>query len=632
MRRPWKIRQALWAAATSGLIATVTLASSLLGQDPNPAPPAAAPMTLVELARSMAGRFQTPDEATVAQKLALVREEAAQLDRFLARGGPAVRTGWHRYLEWETLLNQLEQPTPDLQQLNVVLQKLYADVDGVEKGPYRELRAALHDFMNTSAVFRSPNMAQQYDKQLETIIEALEKYPQQQDVDTALVIGRGMGWLSDAGQASELVQAVRREYVRPNLYASVSARFAQVGGEESLDETIQLSDNILGTSLVGVARTTGNVRLALIPNQERAEFEIRLDGTALSENTGTNRGVVIYTSGRTTIAATKRISVDALGIHDEPASATCDTQTSITGICHRLRLVRNIAWNQANRQKSQAEAIANGRAAWRVQQQMDDRAEEMLGDGRTKFLKNFRNPLLRKNEFPQQMQLSTTSDRLLVTMLQANLFQLAAPSPPPEMDEHFDIAVRLHESFAGNFSEAMIGGFTLTDERLVEILEENNREVPDELKIDPSKDPWSITFARTQPIRLEVRDQKLKITIRGREFSRGEQVVGAEMDIWAVYNLERTPQGARLTREGEVQAEYPRGGFENPAKIAVKTLMRKKFDALFKSELDGQGLKLGGRFDKVGALKLGHLDASQGWLSLGWSLPPDPATTAQNLR
>ena len=46
-----------------------------------------------------------------------------------------------------------------------------------------------------------------------------------------------------------------------------------------------------------------------------------------------------------------------------------------------------------------------------------------------------------------------------------------------------------------------------------------------------------------------------------------------------------------MTREGEVEAEYTKQGFENAAQIAVKTLMRKKFGALFKEEFVGDGLQ-----------------------------------------
>jgi hypothetical protein len=340
--------------------------------------------------------------------------------------------------------------------------------------------------------------------------------------------------------------------------------------------------------------------------------------------------VVIHSTGYADLAGSKRIEVDAEGIHSRPARASAATYTSINDISHRIQVIERIAWKQARRQKARAEGIASSRAASRLAQQMNQRAHEMLAEPRDTFATKFRYPLLRRGEFPQMFELATTTDRINVRMLQANMFQLAAPSSPPEIEAH-DVDVRLHESFVGNFSEAMIGGFELTDERLVEILEENNREVPDELLIDPSKDPWSITFANQQPVRVEIGDQRLKVTIRGRRFTRGEQVVSAEMDIWAVYLLERTAEGATLTREGEVQAEYTKGGFENAAQIAIKTLMRRKFDALFKTEIAGEGINLGGRWDEAGTLKLAHLDASSGWLSLGWNLKPASAETTASL-
>ena len=91
-------------------------------------------------------------------------------------------------------------------------------------------------------------------------------------------------------------------------------------------------------------------------------------------------------------------------------------------------------------------------------------------------------------------------------MLQAGRDQLAAPNAPPALTGKFDLAVRMHESLVGNLSQAVLGGVTLTDERLVEIIKDATGKVPEELAITEEDDPWSITFASELPI--EVRFQR----------------------------------------------------------------------------------------------------------------------------
>jgi hypothetical protein len=562
--------------------------------------------------RAAQSGFQAPSDAMLAERRANVLSRATVLESFLARGGRA--TVQQKFLQWDVFEQQLAQPTPDLQKLNAVLQQLYSNTPGLERPQFRDLRSALHDFMNMALVHATPSMAEQYKQTLDALATELEAYLQAPTAERSHVIGRHVGWLNSAGQAPHLVTAIRKHLAQPNLHVQISNRFVQAGVNGPIDETTPLSDNILGTSLVGTARMQGLIELQLVPCDSKAVFDILLNGTANSQNVGTNRGVRVYTVGATSVAAKKRVEIDDRGIHAVPAQAACATRSTITGVEHCLRLVRQIAWNSAQRQKARAESIANARAEGRVALQMDERTDEMLAESRQAFMERFRNPLLRRGEFPEQLRLATTQDQIRVTMMQANLFQLAAPSALPDMTGDHDLAVRVHESFVGNFSEAAIGGMTLTDERLVEMLEENNREVPEELRIDPSKDPWSITFAANHPVRVEFADQKVKVVIRGRRFTRGEQAVVAEMDIWAVYNLNRTPEGATLAREGDVQAEYTKGGFENAAKIAVKTMMRKKFDALFKTEIG-----------EAGPLKLAFLDASQGWMSLGWAFPANAA-------
>jgi hypothetical protein len=133
-------------------------------------------------------------------------------------------------------------------------------------------------------------------------------------------------------------------------------------------------------------------------------------------------------------------------------------------------LIERIAWKKAGRSKCEAEQIGSAHAEERIATRMNERAVEMLAEARENYENKFRRPLLRRGEFPQDMKFRTQKGFLNVVWRQASSAQLAAPSVPPSIAGQHDAAVRVHESMVSNFSRAMIGGVTLTDKKLVEML------------------------------------------------------------------------------------------------------------------------------------------------------------------
>src|SRR5690606_9485537 len=78
---------------------------------------------------------------------------------------------------------------------------------------------------------------------------------------------------------------------------------------------------------------------------------------------------------------------------------------------------------------------------------------------------------------------------------------------------------------------------------------------------------------------------------------------------------------ARLVRDGEVQVNFLKRDRLSAAQVGFRTFLRRKFEAMFKEEFVGEGLKLKGRWEKAGTLRLELLDANNHWINLGWNLP-----------
>jgi hypothetical protein len=364
---------------------------------------------------------------------------------------------------------------------------------------------------------------------------------------------------------------------------------------------------------------TGN----LIENSDVAEIEMHLTGVNYSNNVGYNGPVTVYTTGTTYVDARKRLLLDADGLVALSAYATANANSSINKIAAKCCIVRQAARRRASKQEGQAEAIASRRAAGRVAGRFDEEVEAALADPRERYEAQFRHPLVRKGDFPQRFNLSTTEQALTLIAMQANGAQLGARTAPPRIAEGVDLSLRVHESMTGNFSEAVLGGMHLTDEQLAEMIEKQTGEVPEELQISEDKEPWSITFADRQPITAVFGEDTVWLAVQGRAFSRGDTVLREPIKISATYTLKRTDVGITLTRKGDVEVDFLRSGWRlNIRQVTFKTFMRRKFGAMFKEDFVGEGLKLPGRFEKVGTLKLAQMDSENGWIAVGWELPP----------
>jgi hypothetical protein len=270
---------------------------------------------------------------------------------------------------------------------------------------------------------------------------------------------------------------------------------------------------------------------------------------------------------------------------------------------------------------------------------MDYQAAGLIAEQNARYHEKFRNPLIRRGEFPEELAFSSTRNQLQVRMLQASPGLLAAPSSPPEQAGDFDAAVRAHESVIINFAQGLLGGYELTDLRLEKLIRDDlEAELPEELRVtlpdgtlDQEKDPWSIIFAKELPVRARFADGGLSIAIRADGFTRGESdtpgkyrpAITELLEISAAYTIDKTPEGATLKRQGEVRVRFPNRA--NPDQITVRdspivTFIRRKFNNLFKDEFVGKGIELKGRLARAGRLRLQDIKSDQAWLSLGWRL------------
>jgi hypothetical protein len=584
---------------------------------------------LPEAAVGSAENFHPITAADVAKDKAALAATTTQLDQYLTPGG-ANGAAWKKYLHWDDLETQLKSDAPDAAALSALHDRLTADHEGLELPIFANVATALARFLNDAAALKA-DLRAQYVAHLNGLAEELKQYADGHAEETAVALGGRLGWLEDMRQAVALVQAVRNRYSHPNLHVEISTRLVAAGIDQPVDETAPIVDVILGTDISGSGRTIGKIAVQLLPSDDKATLETTLVGTTSSRTVGRNGPATIFADGTTQIRGSKRMVIDANGFASYPATATAATKTQITGVSARLGIIERIATKKVYKSKSQAEQVGSSHAAQRVRHRVDSQASEQLSNVHGQYVSKFRNPLLRRNEFPAMLNFSTTKDSLFLAALQADRNQLGAPSAPPDITVVHDMAVQIHESLINNLTAALLGGLTLKEEDLQRKVIELRGSLPEQLKSDEDRDPWSITFAKARPVTVKFADNGFQVTVRGQRYTSGEREFRA-MNVTAEYKFEISGAGSRFVRQGDLQIVPPgfaAGQTLSVQQVTLKTLLQRKFGKLFEPEIKSEGLVLPGRWRDAGRLDIKQLQAGGGWLVMAWiesGVPASPET------
>ena len=92
--------------------------------------------------------------------------------------------------------------------------------------------------------------------------------------------------------------------------------------------------------------------------------------------------------------------------------------------------------------------------------------------------------------------------------------------------------------------------------------------------------------------------------------------------------IEKTDVGSRLVRQGDVEVNFVGRTRLTAQQVAFRTVMRRKFGAIFKEEISTDGFVLPGRWENSGTMKISQLVAEKGWLVLAWKLAKSGVRTA----
>lgn len=572
----------------------------------------------------------------------------ARLDRFLAsseRGG-----AWRRFLGWQELSAESaaggsESPSA-AGPLAELRRRFTSGYRGLELPEFAHVERALDQLMRQARLAGDAKAPERYVTLVDALAQRIERWQTRRDEARAELrdIGRVLGWLEDHGQAVDLVPVVRARLSHPNLYALVSSDVVRHAVQRDVSRTTRIADCILGTSIRGVGQTQGTVQVVLAPDPRRATFDAIFTGTTRTNTSGVNGPALIRARGQTQIQATKRMRFDVTGMTTLPTVAHARTRTQITGIGStapglRGRLVTRIARKRAAKSKGQAEAIGSRKAERQFSSQFDSEAVALLDKANDTYFTRLRRPLFERQQFPERLEFTTTSQRVRVLALQANHNQLAAQTPPPPLTGQPTLAVQIHESAINNTTFGLFAGETLTQERMEELAVELLGRVPEELKTESDQEPWSITFDALEPVVVRFDETGLEITVKGTRYTSGDGRYGA-MNVTGRYQFAEAPSGWVLRRNEELEI-LPPGFVPGEQRLGLRqtilrNLLKRRFGKLFQPEIQIDGFVLPEALRNAGTFYHTQHHLGGGWLVLGWrndptKLPAEPAVAVASI-
>ncbi len=535
---------------------------------------------------------------------------------------------WQKHLSWGDLQRALASKEPDLEILGEVQKRLAADREGLEMAWFLDVRDALARYRNTVRNVDNPQLPAAYGQVIEALAKQVEQYTANPDAKGALAIGYLLDQLRSAGQAEEIIRAVRHHLVQPNLRFRVSAEFLAVGLEGPVDHTGPVRDCILGTDVRADARTLGHTAVELIPDDRFAVIDAVLLATTEADSVGYNGPVRIFSNATTELTARKRIWFDAGGVHSYRAVSRAKTNNRVRSVC-AVRgglLLAGLARRRVAQQEPLAEAIAADHAEARLRRRIDEEAEEPLLQLDRLYQEKVRRPLPERRLFPERLSFRTTKEAIWVDAVQADAAQLAALDEPPKIDPQGLLQVAVHESLVHNVADRALAGRTLTQEQYKAL----RRWLRDESSDDPPEmdgEPWAVSFPDRRPVSVEFAKDAVTITIRVQSYHEGDQSYPG-MDATVRYQVQPKATGSILVRQGKIAIFPP--GFKpggrtrlTPRQVIARKLLEKRYQRLFPPELLTEGFVPQGEWAKIGRLRAAIVKAGGGWLAAAWQAQPE---------
>ncbi len=528
---------------------------------------------------------------------------------------------WNIFLKLDTLKKELAADKPDLLTLVDLQANMRQNYVGLEYLQFVEVREALSHVIAAMRYGSNPAKSiEVLEVKLRQLFDSLNEPISGSGTDRNYAVALMANYLYEMKQTPAALSQIRSQFSTPNFRVTAREDLVNRLLARSVAEPNPVNECLLGTRIIGQACLLGSVSADLRPMLGGISVALNLNGNISTKSQGYNRGVVLGSTATSPVFVSKQIFVTPTGISSSPATVCTNLQTSINSIDHRLGIVRRIAKRKAAEQKPLADAIAQGRLQSRISTRYDSQVDQQLSEANVR-LASFRSQPLpelgRLGISRPTLDVHSTDSSLHGDVVQAAVHQLAADRACTiPKSSNADIFLEAHQSAVVNALDIVVGDRTIRNVELGRYAEQIAGKIPEDLKKEIEGEEWSVTLATFRPVDLEFDDGKVTVKLRTTRMSRGDQTLEDYAMVTAVYRPSYANGRITLTREGEVDLNFPRTT-RVLRQITLRSFLKTKFNEFFKEEIVTQPIDLKKAFPNAPSMSITSLQLDDGWLQLG---------------
>jgi hypothetical protein len=575
-----------------------------------------------------------------------VTEAAEKFAQQLKRQTTAERAEqWLRYVDFDPLLEAIaaKKSTAEITNAAKRLQsRLIGTHAGLEMPTLIKLRNENESLIASSRFVDAEASRRSVEQQIQSLIKKLEANELTDSAERASNLSFMIRFLDHSNQVPDLVTDFYQTFSRPNLVVTLDGSLIQDAIARPVDRFRPVRDCILGTRIIGNGHLQGNVVGRLAPSHGQIQVDLVLTGQFRSDSVGYNGPVRLPSIGQGAITVTRSLWIGQDGVSLSNVTSSASLNTTITSIQHPLGIVRRIASKQVAQKKPQADQIARERFRTQVVNDFEAQTSEAAqrlrsgtasgtsSTGQLPVIADAQKVFKRLNLSQPTLSIGSTSNSVLLQATQRTGKQLAASTPPPQLTtldsamRNSDATLQIHESLIDNLASTVLAGRTMTGQQIDSLIGSVkntaiSRTTPGSA-IDPPPEKFEIEFSTLGPIIFELRDQKVRLGIRGVRFSQDGRELRSALEITATYEPVEMDGYKILRRVGVVQVDFPGTGRIGFQQVAQRKSIQKLFNDRFPETLLTQPVvfpvlatvpTLSGRVYRTSGI-----DVKDGWLTL----------------
>jgi hypothetical protein len=380
--------------------------------------------------------------------------------------------------------------------------------------------------------------------------------------------------------AGELARTTADHYLAPNVRIAIHRGFVERMLPESTVTNGPVHDFVLGRPVHGRRTVEQSTGIRFVPSVGEIRLELVVNGEVASRTVTESGPVALHSRSRASFTVLKPISLTPAGLDLGVSRGTASTraqlaniQTSFDSVPIMGSLVRTIARNQHDDAQGEASREVSGKIVGQACREVDQQAGPKLEAMAEQIRERLWNPLVSLGLEPTPVALETTADVASMRLRLAASTQLAAHTPRPRAPGNALVSMQLHETVVNNACDRFgIAGRRLELPQLVQLVCERAG-IPPRLP-DDLPDGVAITFAATEPLRVECRDGLLHLRLSLDTLESGRRT-WYDLVVRVAYRPVIVGPQVFLEREGPVQIGGP--GHEGRMEIALRTIFGKIF-------------------------------------------------------